>query len=56
MAKVPAYHTDWGAYIAKMREVHHNHDDCPVGKRILPANRRTGTGGRPRCKSCINLD
>jgi hypothetical protein len=54
MAKVPAYHSE-SEHVPKQREVYHNHDDCPDGKRIFPGNRRPGTGGRPRCKACTHL-
>jgi len=39
----------------RQRYVHHDHDDCPDGKRILPKNKQSGTGNFPRCDACINL-
>jgi hypothetical protein len=33
-------------------QVHHNHDDCEDGKRILPQNRRDGTNGYRLCEVC----
>jgi hypothetical protein len=55
MAKVAAYHTDSEEYPPKHREVYHDRDDCPDGKRIQAKHRKTGTGGKPRCKECIRL-
>ncbi len=37
------------------RNVYHDHDDCSLGKRIQPQNKRSGTDGRPRCDECIKL-
>lgn len=37
-------------------DVHHNHDDCPSGQNILPKNKRSGTGGFPRCGKCVEMD
>jgi len=39
-------------YLPTHREVCHNHDDCPDGKRI---KREPGTGGKPLCKVCSKL-
>jgi len=55
MAKVAAYHTNSIEAPLTHREVYHDHDDCPDGKRILPKHRENGTGGKPRCKECIRL-
>jgi hypothetical protein len=55
MAKVPPYHTNSVEYPPEHRNVYHDHDDCPDGKRILPRHRESGTGGKPRCKECIRL-
>jgi len=55
MSKGAAYHTNSPEYLPKNREVYHDHDDCPEGKKILPKHRETGTGGKPRCKECIKL-
>jgi hypothetical protein len=30
-------------------------DDCHDGKAIKPAHRKSGDGGKPRCKVCIKL-
>ena len=55
MAKVPAYHTDFGEHPAEYRDVYHDHDDCPDGRLILPHHRSSGTGGKPQCKKCAEL-
>jgi hypothetical protein len=55
MAKVSAYHTNSPEYPPKHREVYHNHDDCPDGKRIETKHREDGTDGKPLCKECSNL-
>ena len=55
MAKVPAYHTNSIETPPEHRNVHHDHDDCPDGKRILARHRENGDGGKPRCKECIKL-
>jgi hypothetical protein len=54
MAKVAPYHTTTIERPPE-RNVHHDHDNCPDGKRILPQHRVNGTGGKPRCKECIKL-
>jgi len=55
MAKVPAYHTNSVEYPPHHRNVHHDHDECPDGKRIKPEHREKGIGNKPRCKECIKL-
>jgi hypothetical protein len=55
MTKVPAYHTNSLEYPPAHRNVHHDHSDCPDGKRILPRHREDGTGMKPRRKECIKL-
>jgi hypothetical protein len=55
MAKVSPYHTNSNEELIEHRNVHHDHDDCKDGKRILPKHRENGTGGKPRCKECIRL-
>jgi len=55
MAKVSAYHTNSQEYPPTHREVYHNHDDCPDGKRIQSKHRENGTGGKPLCKECSKL-
>lgn len=55
MAKVSPYHTNSLEYPPEHRNVHHDHDDCYDGKRIQDKHRESGTGGKPRCKVCIDL-
>jgi hypothetical protein len=55
MAKVAPYHTNSPEYPPKHREVYHDHDNCPDGKRIKPEHRLSGTGEKPRCKECVKL-
>jgi hypothetical protein len=55
MAKVAAYHTNSIEAPPAHREVYHDRDDCPDGKRIMSKHRESGTGGKPRCKECIKL-
>jgi len=57
MAKCAPYHTNSKEYPPEHRNVHHDHDDCPDGKRIEPEHRvNNSTGGKPRCDACIRLD
>jgi hypothetical protein len=56
MTKVDPYHTiNPESQNPGHRDVYHDHDDCPQGRRILPQDRRPGTGNRPRCDDCIRL-
>lgn len=51
MAKVPPFHS------AKVtsRNVYHDNNRCTEGNNIESYNRRSGTGGRPRCEHCSRL-
>jgi hypothetical protein len=53
--KVRAYHSTSPEDMQRQRYVHHDHDDCPDGKRIKSYNKREGDGGFPRCDECIKL-
>jgi hypothetical protein len=53
MAKVPPYHTNSPEYPPRERNVYHDHDDCPDGRRIEEQHKRAGTGNRSRCDECI---
>jgi hypothetical protein len=55
MAKVYPYHTKSLEDASEHRNVYHDHDNCPDGKRIKQRNKEPGTAGRPRCKECIKL-
>jgi hypothetical protein len=51
VAKVAPYHS----INPSDPDVYHDHDDCPSGQQIPAHNRRSGTGGYPRCKHCVNM-
>jgi hypothetical protein len=55
MTKVAPYHTNSLEYPPEHRNVYHDHDNCPEGKKIQSKHRENGTGGKPRCKECIKL-
>ena len=44
MATVPPYHTNSPEYLPKHREVYHDKDTCPDGKRIKREHWESGTG------------
>jgi len=50
-----AYHTNSPEYAPTHREVYHDHENCPDGKRIKQEHRVRGDGGKKRCKECIKL-
>jgi hypothetical protein len=52
MAKVSPYHTNSTEYPPKHREVYHDKDTCPDGKRIKPEHREPGTGNKKHCLEC----
>lgn len=54
MAKVNPYHTILPERPPE-RDVYHDHDNCPDGRRIKPEHWKSGTAGRPRCKECQKL-
>jgi hypothetical protein len=56
MAKVSPYYTNSPEYPPQHRQVHHDHDNCPDGRKIQPEHRRAGMGGKPPCKECQKLD
>jgi len=53
--KVEPFHTDSPEYPPEHREIHHDNDTCPDGKRIKPWHRESGKGGKPLCKECAKL-
>jgi hypothetical protein len=55
MTKVSQYHTNSPEYSPKDREVHHDRDDCPTGKKIKPEHLEFGTWGKPLCDRCEEL-
>jgi hypothetical protein len=36
--------------------IHHNHTECQSGKQVKPEDRRPGTGGKPLCSECVQLN
>lgn len=52
MAKVSAFHTSSHEYPPSHREVYHDTDTCPDGKRIKAEHRESGTGGKKHCIEC----
>jgi hypothetical protein len=52
MATVAPYHTNSKEYPEAEREVYHDKDTCPDGKRIKSWHRENGTGGKRKCKEC----
>jgi hypothetical protein len=55
MVKGMHYHTNSREYPPELQSVHHDHDECPDGKRIKLEHKTWGDGGKPRCKECIRL-
>lgn len=51
MAKVAPYHSS----NPSDPDVYHDHDNCPTGQQIPPANRVAGTGGYRRCRQCTDM-
>ena len=37
-------------------DVHHNDTECNTGNNIESENRRQGTGNKPLCRECANLN
>ena len=37
-------------------QVHHNNTECYAGNNIESKNRRQGTGGKPLCQACAELN
>ncbi|MDB5394111.1 MAG: hypothetical protein JWM91_1617 [Rhodospirillales bacterium] len=56
MSHVAPYHTNSTEDPHTHTNVHHDHDECQDGKRIKSEHRIAGTGGKPRCKVCMNLE
>ncbi len=38
------------------QSVHHNNTSCNTGNNIESENRRSGTGGKPLCQECTDLN
>jgi hypothetical protein len=56
MPTVVAYHANTTADQSCHKNVYHDHDECQDGKAIKPEHRVSGTGGKPHCKVCANLE
>lgn len=56
MAKVKPYHTSSPQYPPENREVYHDKDTCPSGKRIKPEHLEQGTGNKDHCKQCDDAE
>lgn len=56
MPKVEPYHTNSHEYSEEHREVYHDKNTCPSGKRIKPEHREQGTGNRKHCSQCKKAD
>jgi hypothetical protein len=52
--KVAPYHTSVPEYGGE-RNVYHDNNQCPDGKRIKEEHKKAGTDGRPLCKECNRL-
>jgi hypothetical protein len=52
MAKVNPFHTNSPEYPPTHREVYHDTDTCPDGKRIKPEHRENGNGNKKHCLEC----
>jgi hypothetical protein len=46
------YHTSSLEYPPGHREVYHDKDNCPDGKRIKPLHKEGGKGGKKHCLEC----
>jgi hypothetical protein len=55
MAKIDPFHTNSPEYPPEHRNVYHDDDKCPDGKRIMQKHRISGKGGRLLCKECAKL-
>jgi len=53
---VAPYHTNATEDGHAHTNVYHVCDECQDGKRIKPEHRIEGTGGKQRCKICMNLE
>jgi hypothetical protein len=56
MAKVYPYHTNSPEYPPSHREVYHDKDTCPDGKRIKSEHKEQGTGGKKHCMECDKVN
>jgi hypothetical protein len=52
MTTVSPFDTNSPEYPPKHREVYHENDTCPDGKRIKHEHREPGKGGKKHCLEC----
>ncbi|MEO8078148.1 MAG: hypothetical protein ABI818_17600 [Acidobacteriota bacterium] len=52
MAKVASFHTNSLEYLPKHREVYHDKNTCPDGKKIRTKHRAVGYGDKKHCSAC----
>ena len=55
MGTCAPFHTNSVEEPPEHRQVYHDRDDCFEGKKIQPQHKESGTGGKLRCKVCIQL-
>jgi hypothetical protein len=55
MTTVPPFHVVSANYSTQHRHVYHDCDACHVAKNVKPEDRVLGTGGKQRCKECVNI-
>jgi hypothetical protein len=55
MATVKPFHTNSEEYPPEHREVYHDKDTCPYGRRIKPEHRERGTGDKLHCSQCEKI-
>lgn len=48
--------TQVSAFHSVKEQVHHNNNKCTEGNNIEKENRRDGTGGKPLCSHCADLN
>jgi hypothetical protein len=56
MPKVPDFYSINEAIKVALNRVYHDNGACPLGRRIPPIERRSGTGGYRLCDDCKNLN
>jgi hypothetical protein len=56
MPKIAPFHTNSPEYPPTHREVFHDKDTCPDGKRIKPEHCERGTGNKKHCLECDKVN
>jgi hypothetical protein len=52
MSTIEPFHTDSPEYPPNHREVYHDKNTCPDGKKIKDEHRKIGTGNKKHCVEC----